>query len=145
LFFAQALRGGGVPPDATPYFLSAAKPLISQLLEKWEIRNLRRFLPLINDSTLSHGEAGTTEELKLWELPNDVDPLGVIVSRDEVETLDTGPSLSILRQLTALPATTRRFFERVDIAFHGYPPQNCFLAFRFSVIGAPSGMRFCRN
>jgi len=114
------LVNGSIPPEATPYFLSAVKPLISQLLEKWEIGNLRRFLPLINEPTPSHGEKATTEALKLWELPNDVDPLGVIVSREDVETLDTGPSLSILRQLTASPATARRFFECVDIAFHGY-------------------------
>jgi hypothetical protein len=114
------LVNGSIPSDATPYFLSAVKPLISQLLKKWEIGNLRRFLPLINDPTPSHGEKAITEALKLWELPNEVDPLGVFVSREEIETLDTEPSLSILRQLTASPATARRFFERVDIAFHGY-------------------------
>lgn len=114
------LVNGSIPLDATPYFLSAVRLLISRLLEKWEIGNPRRFLPLINDPTPSHGEKATTGALKLWQLPNDVDPLGIIVSRDEVEALDTAPSLSILRQLTASPATARRFFERVDIAFHGY-------------------------
>jgi hypothetical protein len=114
------LVNGSIPPDATPYFLSAVKPLISQLLEKWEIGSLRRFLPLINDLLPIDAEKATMGTLNIWDLPGDVDPFGVIVSRDEVETLDTGPSLSILRQLTASPATARRFFERVDIAFHGY-------------------------
>jgi hypothetical protein len=114
------LVNGSIPPDATPYFLSAVKPLISQLLEKWEIGNLRRFLPLINDLAPGQGQEPGTGVLKLWELPNDVDPLGVIVSREEIETLDTGPSLSILRQLAASPATAIKFFERVDIAFYGY-------------------------
>jgi hypothetical protein len=120
LRLVSLLVNGSIPPDATPCFLSAVKPLISRPLEKWEIGNLRRFLPLINDLVPTDAEKATMGTLNIWDLPEDVDPFGVIVSRDEVETLDTGPSLSILRQLTASPATARRFFERVDIAFHGY-------------------------
>jgi hypothetical protein len=114
------LVNGSIPPDAAPSFLSAAKPLISQLLEKWEIGNLRRFLPLINDLTPGQGQKPATGPLQLWELPEEVDPLAVTVSRDEVEALDTGAPLFILRQLTASPSTAIKFFERVDIAFHGY-------------------------
>jgi hypothetical protein len=109
-----------IPPEATPFFLSAAKPLLAQLLQQWEIGNLRSFLPLINDLALSDELAPRTRALELWELPNEVDPLGVMVSRDEVERQDIEPSLCVLRQLTASPALARRFFERVDIAFHGY-------------------------
>lgn len=114
------LVNGSIPADAPPFFLSAAKPLLSDLLQKWQIGNLRRFLPLINDLLPADAEKVTMGTLNIWDLPEDVDPFGVIVSRDEVETLDTGPSLSMLRQLTASPATARRFFERLDIAFHGY-------------------------
>jgi hypothetical protein len=120
LRLVRLLVNGSIPPDATPYFLSAVKPLLSDLLQKWQIGNLRRFLPLINDALPSDAEKAAMGTLNIWDLPDDAHPLGVIVSRDEVETLDTGPSLSILRQLTASPATARRFFERVDIAFHGY-------------------------
>jgi len=117
---AVLLVKGSIPPEATPFFLSAAKPLLAQFLQHWEVGNLRSFLPLINDLTPSHGQEPTTEALEIWELPNEVDPLGVVVSREEVETLNTEPSLDVLRRLTASPAIAKRFFERVDIAFHGY-------------------------
>ena len=117
---AGLLVRGSIPPEATPSFLSATKPLLTQLLQRQEIGDLRRFLPLINDLIPSQGQEPTTGALELKDLPNEVVPLGVIVSRDEVESLGTGPSLCVLRQLTAVPAIAKRFFERVDIAFHGY-------------------------
>ncbi len=120
LRLVRMLVNGSIPIDATPSFLFAAKPLLADLLQKWQIGNLRRFLPLIHDLLPSGAEKAATGTLNVWDLPDDVDPLGIIVSAEEVGTLDTRPALSILRQLTASPATARRFFERVDIAFHGF-------------------------
>jgi hypothetical protein len=54
------------------------------------------------------------------KLPNTFDPLVVLVSRAEVEAGDVSPALSVLQRLTQSPETAREFFERVDIAFHGY-------------------------
>ena len=104
------LVNGSVPPGATPHFLFAVKPLIVQLLQKWEIGNLRRFLHFFPDTR----QADLDLLLKL------ADPLVVVVSRSEVEAADNLPSLSVLRRLTESPETAREFFERVDIAFHGY-------------------------
>jgi hypothetical protein len=43
-----------------------------------------------------------------------------MVSRRDVEAADTSSTLGVLRRLIESPATARQFFERVDIAFHGY-------------------------
>lgn len=48
------------------------------------------------------------------------DLLCVVVSRQEVESLDTGPALSVLRRLLETPQTALAHMEGVDIAFHGY-------------------------
>jgi hypothetical protein len=109
------LMNGSIHPDATPPFLSTAKPLIEQLLQKWEIGNLRRFLPLISDLTQIR-----EQQLELWRAPKELDPLVVVASRPEVEASDTAPTLSVLRQLTGSPETARRFFEGVDLTFFGY-------------------------
>ena len=53
-------------------------------------------------------------------LPESIDPVVVLVSRAEVEANDISSPLKVLRTLTQSPATAREFFERVDIAFHGY-------------------------
>lgn len=47
-------------------------------------------------------------------------PVIVVVSRDEVEEMDTSGVLSALQELTKSPETARTFMERVDIAFHGF-------------------------
>jgi hypothetical protein len=54
------------------------------------------------------------------QLPKTFDPLVVLVSRAEVEAGDVSPAVGVLQQLTQSPETAREFFERVDIAFHGY-------------------------
>jgi len=104
------LMNGSIPPGATPDFLFAVKPVVLQLVEKWEIGNLRRFLHFFPD----------TRQVELGWIPKSVDPLAVMVSRGEVESADIAPSLSVLRTLKGSPETAREFFERVDIAFHGY-------------------------
>lgn len=48
------------------------------------------------------------------------DPLVVVVSKTEVDALDTSAALSVLMRLYESPVTARSFLERVDIAFHGY-------------------------
>lgn len=48
------------------------------------------------------------------------DPLVVVVSRAEVEAMNTSLSLKVLKQLIESPERARSFVERVDIAFHGY-------------------------
>ncbi len=55
--------------------------------------------------------------MQLLEL---ADPLVVVISRAEVEAGDSSRALSVLKQLTETPETARRFYERVDISFHGY-------------------------
>lgn len=51
-------------------------------------------------------------------LPN-FDPLVIVVSKPEVESLDTSTSLSLLSRLYEPPETAGSHLERVDIAFHG--------------------------
>jgi hypothetical protein len=92
---------GSVPADATTAFLHAVKPL------KWE-RDQRRFF------------ANLPEVKLLGGLLESVDFLNVVVSRRDVEAADTSSTLGALRRLIESPATARQFFERVDIAFHGY-------------------------
>jgi hypothetical protein len=101
------LMNGSVPADASPEFLFTVQPLILQLLQKWEIGNLRSVF-----ANMRQEEVGPSSEL--------VDPLCVVVSRRDVETGDLSSTLSVLRKLTESPGTARTFFERVDIAFHGY-------------------------
>ncbi len=104
------LMNGSIPAGATPDFLFAVKPLVLELLQKWEIGNLRRFLHFFPN----------TRQAELGWLPKSADPLVVVVSRSEVEAGDILPSLGVLRPLTGSPETAREFYEPVDIAFHGY-------------------------
>jgi len=53
-------------------------------------------------------------------VPETLDPLVVVISRTEVEAMDTSAALTMLKRLTESPDTARAFVERVDIAFHGY-------------------------
>ena len=104
------LMNSSVPEGRTPEFLWAAKPLVQQLLQDWEIGDLRQVFANLPQP----------EGTGLLSLPEMLDPLVFIVSRDEVEAGDTSVILGNLRQLVESPETARRFVERVDIAFHGY-------------------------
>lgn len=53
-------------------------------------------------------------------MPNTVDPLVIVISRAEVEAMNTSAALAALRKLTESPDIAKDFVERVDIAFHGY-------------------------
>jgi hypothetical protein len=49
-----------------------------------------------------------------------LDPLVIVITRQEVESLDiTGP-LNMLQPLLESPQTARNHFEKIDLAFHGY-------------------------
>lgn len=48
------------------------------------------------------------------------DPVIIVVSRDEVEARDTSAVLKILKSCLASPEHARAYFEKFDIAFHGY-------------------------
>jgi hypothetical protein len=101
------IMNGSVPTGSTPEFLFAVKPLVQHLLQKWELGNLRQiFSDLQSPESLS--------------LPKTIDPLVIVVSRGEVETMDTSAAFGVLKRLTASPETAREFVERVDISFHGY-------------------------
>jgi hypothetical protein len=104
------LLNGSVPDGSTPEFLWTVKPLIQQLLLKWEIGDLRQVF-----SNLP--QPGCNGLLCRSE---SVDPLVFIVSRDEVEAGDISVALGNLRQLLESRETARAFVERVDIAFHGF-------------------------
>jgi len=101
------VMNGSVPAGSTPEFLTAVKPLIQQLLQKWEIGNLRQVF-----SNLQASES--------LSLPKSVDPLVLVISRAEVDAMDTSAALRVLKRLTESPDTAREFMERVDISFHGY-------------------------
>ncbi len=101
------IMNGSVPLGSTPEFLTAVKPLIQQLLEKWEIGNLREIFSNIQ----------APESLSL---PKTIDPLVLVVSREEVEAMDISAALGVLKKLTESPETASEFVERVDISFHGY-------------------------
>jgi len=49
-----------------------------------------------------------------------LDPLWIIVSREEVHALDISTPMSVLTNLLRSPENARAYKERVDIAFHGY-------------------------
>lgn len=48
------------------------------------------------------------------------EPVIVAVSRDQVTARNVSAALSALKRFTETPEITRRMFERVDVAFHGY-------------------------
>lgn len=101
------VMNGEVPAGSTPEFLNTVKPLIQHLLQKWEIGELRQVF-----SNLQTPESSI--------LTAKIDPLVLVISRDEVEAMDTSTALGVLKKLTATPETARSFLERVDISFHGY-------------------------
>ena len=101
------VMNGSVPEGSTPEFLNAVKPLLKNLLKKWEIGNLRQvFSPLQSPESFS--------------FPETIDPLVLVISRAEVEAMDTSAALGVLKRLTESPGTAKKFVERVDISFHGY-------------------------
>ncbi|TKB63280.1 MAG: hypothetical protein E8D47_12965 [Nitrospira sp.] len=53
-------------------------------------------------------------------MPNTIDPLVVVISRAEVEAMDTSAALAVLRKLTVSPDIAKDFVERVDVSFHDY-------------------------
>jgi len=98
---------GYVPDNASPTFLTDVNPLIDHLLLKWDYKNLRQVF-----SKISQPEQ--------FSLPDSIDPLVIVVSRDEVESLDLSATLAVLKRLIESPETSKEFVERVDITFHGY-------------------------
>jgi hypothetical protein len=48
------------------------------------------------------------------------EPVIVTISRDEVNAQDVSAAFAVLKSFTETPEMTRRMFERVDVAFHGY-------------------------
>lgn len=50
----------------------------------------------------------------------DAEPVIVIVSRDQVETRDTASVIGALKSCVASTERALSFFEKLDIAFHGY-------------------------
>ncbi len=48
------------------------------------------------------------------------DPFVIVVSKQEVDSCDIEPALSLLKQLYGSPRIAKQFQERVDIAFDGY-------------------------
>jgi len=71
---------GSVPTGCTPEFLATVKPLIQQFLQQWEIGNLRQaFLDF--------------QALESIGMPETVDPLIIVISRAEVEAMDTSAAL----------------------------------------------------
>jgi hypothetical protein len=109
------LMNGTVPAGATPEFLTVVKPLVQQLLQKYEIGELRQ----------AFSDFQQSERLSL---PKTIDPLIVVISRAEVEALDTSVALGVLKKLIQSQDTAREFVERVDISFYGYDhtPQELF-------------------
>lgn len=101
------LMNGSVPGGSSPEFLITVKPLTQELLERWEIGSLRQVF-----SNIKVQEHPT--------LPKSIDPLVIVISRDEVEAMDTSVALDTFKKLTKSPNTAREFVERVDIAFFGY-------------------------
>lgn len=105
------LMNGAVPVGASQSFLVTVKPLFVGLLQKSEIGTLRQVF------------SGVADEARP-SLLDIADPLVVVVSRAEVESIDTSVALNVLKQLLQSPETAERFVERVDIAFHGYDHTN---------------------
>src|SRR5205085_1169270 len=103
-------------PPIHPDFLMTVKPLVMNLLQRWEIGDLRQFFADVPD------EGVPGEVLKV------IDFVTVVASSRDVDSADIQSTLGALRRLTESPETARRFFERVDISFHGYDqiPQELF-------------------
>lgn len=104
------LMNGSVPNGSTPEFLWAVKPLVQQLLQEWEIGDLRQVF----------ADLPQPKDTGLLCLPETVDPLVFIISRAEVEERNTSVALRKLKRLVESRETAKAFVERVDIAFHGY-------------------------
>jgi hypothetical protein len=100
------LLNGELPSDSTAEFVVAVKPLVQHLLKRWDIGKLRETFANLQPQGMN--------------LPENLDPFIIVVSRSEVEAMNTSATLGALKRLTESPATTRQFVERVDIAFHGY-------------------------
>lgn len=103
----RMLMNGSVPDGSSPEFLITIKPLIDELLKRWEIGSLRQAFSNIK----------VQEHISL---PKSIDPLVIVISKDEVEAMDISVALATLTKLTKSPNTAREFVERVDIAFFGY-------------------------
>jgi hypothetical protein len=48
------------------------------------------------------------------------DPVTIVISRDEVEARDISSVLTILKSCIVSPEHARAYFEKIDVAFHGY-------------------------
>lgn len=97
---------GSVPSGSTHEFLTTVKPLVQQLLQKRERGNLRQIF-------------SNLQAQRSLLLPKEFD-LGLVISKSEVELMDTSVALGVLKRLIESPITAREFVERVDISFNGY-------------------------
>lgn len=104
------LINGCIVENSTPEFLWAVKPLFQRLLQEWEMGNLRQVFQILPKPKVTG----------CLSVPDTLDPLVVVVSRAEVEAMDTAAALGSLQRLIESPDTARKLVERVDIAFHGY-------------------------
>jgi len=84
------MMNGSIPAGSTPTFLMTVKPLIDHLLKKWELGTLRQ-------------DFANVQKAKQLGLPENLDPLIVVVSRAEVEAMDTSAALTVLKRLHESP------------------------------------------
>lgn len=91
------LMNGSVPAGSTPEFLITIKPLIQGLLQRWEIGNLCQvFANLKKQERLS--------------FPDTVDPLVIVISRSEVDALDTSVALEMLKKTHRITRHSERIY-----------------------------------
>jgi hypothetical protein len=100
------LMNGSIPVGSSPEFLITVNPLIQELLQRWEIGSLRQEFSDIRVQDIS--------------LPDSIDPIVIVISREEVEAMDTSLALANLTNFTKSRNTAMGFVERVDVAFFGY-------------------------
>ncbi len=101
------IMNGTVPDGASSSFLTTVKPLFVHLLQKWQIGTLRQAFAQVPSAAASF-------------IRDTADPLVVVVSKAEVDAMDTSHALSTLRLAMESPGSARALVERFDIAFHGY-------------------------
>lgn len=77
---------------------------------------------MIDDQSLSRMECEGVEQMSdfLGEVSDYIDPLVIVVSKEEVLDRNIQPALTLLNRLKESPEIAAKYKENVEIAFHGY-------------------------
>ena len=109
-----ALTNGNFPEHRRAGLVRDIVPMMQEILKEYGFNgNIQQ---LVEEELVKHHGLN----LGALDIHGKADTLVIVVSREEVNSVDIEPALEILKQLISSPEMATNYKEKIDISFHGY-------------------------